>query len=101
MTSARSASSSAPSASTCSGVRWASVLGAVAGTNVRIAMGLLSELDLDVARGTGDAGADGFAGGVVQVAAVQVPDGTGAELAHAGVADAHPAAVGQQGAGGL
>src|SRR4051812_22497894 len=89
ITSALIASSSVPSCSICSSVRWAAAL-------VGAVMRFLLQLDVDVARCAGDAGADGFAGGVVDVARAQVADRAGAQPTDARVADAHAAAVRQQ-----
>ena len=89
MTSSRMASSSRPMSSRSSGVRcsrrwcsWGGVLGL--------------EVDLDRARGGGDAGADHLAVGVLDVAGAQVAHGAGVQAPDAGVADAHATAVRQQ-----
>src|SRR3954466_10100388 len=57
------------------------------------------ERDRDVALGGVDAGADHLALGPGDLAGAHVADATGAELAHAGVADAHAASERERRAG--
>src|SRR3954447_10200556 len=87
------ASNSLPSCSICSSVSRAS------GLSIIVSMLVLSEGDLDGALGCVDAGAHDLALGAGDLARAEVADLARAELSDARVADAHPAAVGQRGAG--
>src|SRR5690606_12148646 len=92
-TSVRMASSSRPSCSTSSSLRW------VYSLTSEMAMACLPSglwrLDVEraVADGGGDAGLDGFVGLAELVAVAQVADRARDEGDRAGVADAHAAAV--------
>src|SRR4029079_8734844 len=92
------ASNSLPSSSICSSVRPAR------GLSIIVAMGCVlcrggSQGDFDGAFGCVDAGAHHLALGAGALPVAQVADLAGAQLADAGVADAHPAAERQRGAG--
>src|SRR6476620_1820952 len=90
-TSARIASSSRPSCSTSSSVRW--VYSLTSAMAMRCLL-VVSDVEGAVAHGRGHAGLHLFVGLAELVAVAQVPDGAGDEGDGAGVADAHPAAVG-------
>src|SRR5512145_279694 len=85
--SARIWSSSRPSASTSSSVRWV--------YSLTSEMAMCRSLDVEGAVTGGDrhAGLDGLVGLEVLLAAAQVSDPAGDHRERAGVADAHPAAV--------
>src|SRR5262245_10302051 len=103
MTRSRIASNSRARASICSGesrLRGLSISVLVGAVAVALIGFLpLSECDLDRALGGVDAGPDHLAGAAVHLAGAQVPDLAAAQLGHAGVADAHPAAEGHGHAG--
>src|SRR3954462_14687167 len=88
------ASNSRPSSSICSSLSRASGLSIMLG--IRAPSVSVSQGDLDGAFGGVDAGAHDLAGAPRHLAGAQVADLAGAQLAHARVADAHPAAVGQR-----
>src|SRR6266576_1470374 len=91
------ASNSRPSSSICSSLSRASGLSIMLG--MRLLPWSVSQGDLDRAFGGVDAGAHDLADAARHLAGAQVADLAGAELADAGVADPHPAAVGQRRAG--
>src|SRR5690242_18141812 len=97
--SARMASSSRPSCSTSSSLRWVYSLTSAMAMRASVRGGAVgrvgwSDVEGAVAHGGGDAGLHLFVGLVELVAAAQVADGAADQGERAGVADAHPAAVG-------